>query len=247
MKRTSMIICLAVFVIMLNCTLGTAAAKVNTSKLTEYQQEQLERIDSRIADLRQQMENGYRYRFARLKTRTESKIRLLEVADKGEFSSLTAQAEIAQNVLELNNCEKYTRQVLWNAKNKNWKTGKLLATFQTRIAELKNNIYKRYETGYATLQMNKIYDLNVVLPKFEEKLKQNFKESRTEAVRGVISSIVCSRDKKSAVVGGKLVQQGDFLGEIKIAKINQDHIEFEKRDKSWTQKVGEPAGSYWSK
>jgi type II secretory pathway component PulC len=85
------------------------------------------------------------------------------------------------------------------------------------------------------------------LPKLEEKLKQNLKESKTKVAQGVISGIVYSQDKSSAVVDGKIVRQGDLLGGIKIAKIHRDHIEFEGQGKSWTQKPGQPAASYWSK
>jgi hypothetical protein len=122
MKRRNMTICLAVFIVMLNCTLGTAENKLDMSNLTEYQHEQLEKIDKYMADLRQTMEDNYRYRAAELKSRTENKIRLLEVADMEEsFSSLRAQAEVAQNVLEITNCLPPTRRFRLNAKRESRK------------------------------------------------------------------------------------------------------------------------------
>lgn len=265
MKRKNMTICLVVLTVMLNGTLGIAANKPNMSKLSEYQREQLEEIDRYIADLRRGMENNYRERAAELKSRAENKIRSLEVADKGVYSSLAEQAEVAKNVLELNNYGNFTRSFWRDAKKDNWKLdeyenvhlygpvyrkgrpARLFATFQTLVAESKNDIYRRYESGFATLQKNKMYSLNVVLPEIEEKLKRNLKEFRPKLTRGVISGIVYSQDKNSAVVDGKIVQQGDTLGEVKIVKIHHDHIEFEKRGKSWIQKIGEPAGSYWNR
>ena len=226
---------------------------------------QLEKTDRYIANLRRSMEDNYRYRASELKSRTENKIRLLEVADKGVFSSLRAQAEIAQNILELTNCVPPTRRFRLNAKRNNRKanerenyffyepasersrSARLFATFQSLIAESKNDVYRQYETGCVTLQKNKMYDLNVVLPKLEEKLKQNLKESKIKVAQGVVSGIVYSQSKSSAVVGGKVVQQGDFLDGVKIVKVHRDYIEFERQSKSWKQKPGEPAGSYWSK
>jgi len=261
---------------MLNCTLGIAANKPDMSKLTEHQQEQLKKIDTYIAGLRKSIEDNYRYRASQLKSRTDNKIRLLEVADMEESIFLPrTQAEIAQNVLELTNFVPPTRRFRINAKRNNRKanerenyffyeheyendflykpagersrSARLFATFRSLIAESKNNVYKKYKSGCVTLQKNKIYDLNVVLPKLEQKLKQNLKASETGTARGVISGIVYSQDKTSAVVGGKLVRQGDLLDGVKIARIHPDHIEFERNDKSWTQKTGQPAGSYWSK
>ena len=265
MKRKNMTICLTAFIVMLNCTLGIAAKKIDMSKLTEYQREQLEEIDRYIADLRRGIENNYRDRAAELKSRAEIKIRSLEVADKGVFSSLVEQAEIAKNILELNNSENFTRGFWRKAVSDEWKLdefenyfhfeptyrtirpAKLFTTFQTLVAASKNNIYKKYEAGFATLQKNKTYALNVLLPELEEKLKQNLTKSQDKIAGGVISGIVCSEDKNSAVVDGKIIQQGDTLGQIKVVKVHHEHIEFEKNGKNWTQKIGEPGGSYWNK
>ena len=184
MRRIKMTICLAVFIVMLSCTLGTAADK---PKLTE--EEQLGKIDRYMVDLRESLENNYQYRAAELKSRAERKIRLLEAASKNwHCCSLEERAEIAQRVLEINNCVPATRRFRINAKrdmrdaekrenyylygsvranygpistsdgpiNTRSRSTRLFASFQTLVAEAKNDVYKRYESGCVTLEKNKI-------------------------------------------------------------------------------------------
>jgi hypothetical protein len=121
----------------------------------------------------------------------------------------------------------------------------LYAKYQTAITYLKNDIHAQYESRIAKLQRSKEHDLKIFLPAFEKSLKQKIMAPKPKVANGVISGIVCSRDKNSAVIGGKIVQQGGSLGEVKVASIHPDHIEFERKSKRWKQKVGEPASSNW--
>ena len=53
----------------------------------------------------------------------------------------------------------------------------------------------------------------------------------------IIKGIVYSKDNPSAVVGNRVVHQGDKISGITVVKINKDSVEFEMDDKKWTQKV----------
>ncbi|TFG49399.1 MAG: hypothetical protein E4H40_03065 [Candidatus Brocadiia bacterium] len=55
----------------------------------------------------------------------------------------------------------------------------------------------------------------------------------------VITGILYSEDKASAVINGRIVYQGDEVLGAKIMKIERKSIEFEMDGKTWTQKVQE--------
>ncbi|MHC4439615.1 MAG: hypothetical protein ACYS3S_19840 [Planctomycetota bacterium] len=53
----------------------------------------------------------------------------------------------------------------------------------------------------------------------------------------IIRDIVYSKDKPSAVIGTRIVYQGDDINGMTIIKINRDSIEFEKDGERWKQNV----------
>ena len=53
----------------------------------------------------------------------------------------------------------------------------------------------------------------------------------------VVKGIVFSKNNPSAIIGNKIVQEGETLDGIKIIKINKDSVEFETSEKRWTQQV----------
>lgn len=50
-----------------------------------------------------------------------------------------------------------------------------------------------------------------------------------------ISGIIHSQDKPSAILGGRIVHEGDTQYGIKIIKIHKDKVEFEENGKRWVQ------------
>ena len=55
----------------------------------------------------------------------------------------------------------------------------------------------------------------------------------------VVTVIVYSEENASAVVAGKVVREGEMIEGFKVVKIYEDKVEFEKKGKSFTKKVGE--------
>jgi len=53
----------------------------------------------------------------------------------------------------------------------------------------------------------------------------------------VVKGIVYSQDKPSAVIGTRIVHEGDKVLGATVVKINVDSVEFEMDGKRWTQKV----------
>ncbi len=50
-----------------------------------------------------------------------------------------------------------------------------------------------------------------------------------------INGIIYSEEKPSAIIGGRIVHEGDTHYGVKIVKIHKDKIEFEENGKRWTQ------------
>ncbi len=64
---------------------------------------------------------------------------------------------------------------------------------------------------------------------------------------GVVTGIMYAEEKPSAVVGDKIVYEGDIVDGVKVVKIYRDKVEFEKKGKRWTQGVQEKPNRAWPK
>ena len=53
----------------------------------------------------------------------------------------------------------------------------------------------------------------------------------------VVKGIVYSDDDPSAVVGNRIVHEGDEIMGARVVKINRDSVVFEMDGKEWTQQV----------
>ena len=63
--------------------------------------------------------------------------------------------------------------------------------------------------------------------------------------QGRISYIVGTEDNHSALIGTKLVREGDIIDGVTVVKIYKDEVEFEKDGKRWTQKEGDAPDPAW--
>ena len=52
-----------------------------------------------------------------------------------------------------------------------------------------------------------------------------------------LKGILYSDDKPSAVIGDKIMYEGDSFNGIEIVKIRKTEVDFQRGDKSWTQQV----------
>jgi hypothetical protein len=50
---------------------------------------------------------------------------------------------------------------------------------------------------------------------------------------------------RGKVVKWKLIHEGDIINDVKIVKIYEDEVEFEKDGHRWTQKEGDEADPAW--
>ena len=66
-----------------------------------------------------------------------------------------------------------------------------------------------------------------------------------KAKEGVVKGIFYTEDNPSAVLGGRIVHEGDMVGGVKVLKIQTNKIEFEKNGSRWSQEVQEKPSPKW--
>lgn len=263
MKKKSLTIWVFIVVTTLVAPVNAAKDKKQTPQSLKQQKGQLEEIEKYISRRRQGIEDYYRGQLAELRLRAETEIRLLEVAEKAVYSSLAAQAEVAETVLHINSYG-YVRRGHFEStdgkllqikdSDREWYRGlqnaidkapKRFAMAQSRIAEKKNDILAKLEHEALRLENGKRYALTVGLADLEKRLKENVLKPKPEPTHGVVTGIVYSADKPSTVIDGKIVREGDTIHDVKVVKIHRDNVEFEKNGKVWKQKVRETTEKFW--
>jgi len=116
---------------------------------------------------------------------------------------------------------------------------------QSLITERKSDILAKMAFETADLERQKNYALTVTLPELEKQLKQDMLKPEPKLTRGLVTGIVYSADKPSAVIDRKIVHDGDVMYGTTVVKIYQDSVKFSKKSRNWEQKVQEPPKSYW--
>jgi len=66
-----------------------------------------------------------------------------------------------------------------------------------------------------------------------------------KAREGTVKGIFYTEDNPSAVIGDKIVHEGDVISGVKVLKIQTNRIEFEKNGSRWSQQVQEKPSPKW--
>lgn len=204
---------------------------------SEQRDQQLQEIQDYISWCHQAVENYYANQLFELQQRVEGEIRLLEVADKAVYTPLVVQAKVARTVLHIYNCGSYRDGIN--------KSAERFAVAQSLIAEKKSEILAKLEWETLCLKRQKEYALNVELPELEERLKENLVAAKPKPTLGLLSGLVYSKDKRSAVIDGTIVHERDVIHGARVLKIDKDAVQFEKSAWRWKQRVGQTPPAYW--
>lgn len=65
----------------------------------------------------------------------------------------------------------------------------------------------------------------------------SLKDAAISSNKVALKGILYSEDNSSAMVGNKIVKEGDIIDGIKVVKISKDTVEFEKDGQRWTQRT----------
>lgn len=209
-----------------------------------------EELKKDVLRRQQAIEYYYESRLTELQLRAQKKIELLDVVEKAAYSSLAAQAKVAEAVLDINGY-RYSRQ----ASNRNFDHGlqntldkapDRFAIAQSRVVETKNDILADSERKSLRLEKQKKHALTVGLANYEERLiEENTVKPKPKPTHGVVTGILYFKENPSAIIDGTVVYNGDEIHGVKVVNIRQNNVEFEKNGKGWNQKVQETAEKRW--
>jgi len=62
---------------------------------------------------------------------------------------------------------------------------------------------------------------------------------------GLVTGIVFSKDKPSAVIGCEVLCEGDITHGVTVVKIFKDKVQFEKNGRRWMQAVRQRPAGHW--
>jgi hypothetical protein len=83
----------------------------------------------------------------------------------------------------------------------------------------------------------KALKLDVVAKKLEAKKNAALGKRMAERKLGTVTAILHSETNSCALINQNLVHEGDITNGVKVVKINQYEVEFEKDGQRWSQKV----------
>jgi hypothetical protein len=214
--------------------LVVAPARTQEQKSVTNINEQLQSIEAYISKSRLQTERYYADRLSALKFRADKEIRQLEEAEKGKLAA-TGEMKKRQYF------EDYG-VILSDGLN----SKEQIDATDKQIAARTKNIMANLELDIQYLEQQKNYDLTVRLPSLEAQLKDDLLTPRPEPLRGTVTGILLSKEKQLALINHEIVTTGDVLYGVKIIRILQDAVEFEKGGKVWKQGPGEsPDNTGW--
>ena len=114
---------------------------------------------------------------------------------------------------------------------------KLDAT-ETQAAADKNNLKSQLDT--VTEQLIRQYELQSLQ-------KQTGNANKTAPLtRGKLVAILFSPQNPSVVIDDNILHTGDSLHGVKVIEIYPDSVEFEKNEKTWTQKLYQKPPAQWN-
>ncbi|OHB59106.1 MAG: hypothetical protein A2Y12_12810 [Planctomycetes bacterium GWF2_42_9] len=233
---------------------------------------EIEEIDNYISRLRLEIESEYKYRIVQANQWTQAEINLLEVPDKAVFANLTEQADLSQTILNINNLDYILPEPFYPGieRTRLFRDGPFISTgygettakfhrrpespklaamrfaeVQTRITERKSRLMTMQDYEIVNIERQKEYALNIILPNLEKRLKENLAKPQPNETNGLITAIIYSPDKSSAVIDSEIVHNGDTIHGVKVKQIHNNKIEFERDAVTWEQQVQQTPSNYW--
>ena len=236
MKKNSLTI-LTFFLLALLYGFVHADADENSRQIpTEQQKEKLAEIDKYITWQRQAMEDIYQSRISRIRLLAEEKARLIEEAQAALRDISKVQDQTAQADLEETTARNVFREIIENSPQRLTERQNAIDRDKADLARLERQI----------LQLEKQKDLlSGNLNQLEKQLKENALKPEPKPTRGMVTGIVFSRDKQTALIDRRIVHPRDKIHGVMIAGIQPDTVNFEKNGAGWTQKVRQFPHENW--
>ena len=215
-----------------------------SAQQTDDSNKQLTEIEQYISGRRKAIDNYYTDRILDLRLNARAEIRLLELAEqpKPDFIFLDEWADFVEKIAQINYLENGSRKLL---RTKTYSPAERLAVVLNKIARRKNDLISQMEWDAVMLERQKKYAANGGLEYLQEKLKENLSQAKPQTTHGVIAGIIYSADDPVSIIDGTIVRQNENIHGVKIVKILEDRVEFEKNGRTWTQKIREIQKDNW--
>jgi hypothetical protein len=234
------------------------AGQSQVQAVTDEQQAKLKQIDKYIESCKKDINFRYSTWIAELQAKEDDQQRLNSIGNPEMFipENFVAWTEYIKDVLDLRGVDLRNDPQFTHTFDKFRGSGlsiierfdlapKLMAIAEKRLVKDENRALRGYTAAQVQLEQEREYALNVQLPAFQEQLRNNVLNPPQPPAEGTVSGVVYSDDMATAVIGTKIVHQGEKTGDIKVVKISSEGVEFEKNGHKWTQKIGEAASSQW--
>jgi hypothetical protein len=247
-----------VLILILGCFFVVVACKAEGKEL-DQQRNKFEEIEKYISEQRRNIEEYYKNQKFELEQRSQSEVRLLKVADSAVFASLTEQADVAKMVLHINN---YGYAAPWYLMNRTEEMLKLkgargdekcriqkgpeqFVIARSQIAEIENRILAKSEWEIIRLEKWKENALTVYLSELKKRLEEQLLKPETKETLGMVTGIIHSKERPSAIVDRIIVHEGDKVHGVTIIQIRRDKVALEKNGIKWEQEVRQSPQAYW--
>ena len=253
MKR---IILLATAAALMALCITASAATENT--LTDEQRARLAEIEQYIQAQKQNMENYYTAKQMTSDEQSNYRLAVLRAGDNNKILtggflgwSIYIDEVLRLGGVDLSKDKEYSRikaefngHELMDVQRLNL-TPRMLAIAECRLAEEEFRLRQQCESEKVQTENQKRYVIDAQLADLEAKLKDNVMNPPKPVPDGVVTGILYSKDKPSAIVGSQIVHPGEKIGKVKVTAISPDSVEFEKGGTRWTQQTGEEPGADW--
>lgn len=87
--------------------------------------------------------------------------------------------------------------------------------------------------------------LHSINPRTASSSPASHSQERPDVQKGRVTAIMYSSAKVSAIVGSRLVHEGDTLGDVKVVKIEKHRVHFRKRGIQWSQTLQDQPSKNW--
>jgi hypothetical protein len=240
---------------------AVALGQTETQTITDEQKAKFEKTDIYIEQQRQKINDDYANQLDEIRAKKANELLRLENINPDLYvrGGFFGWAGYVQNVLDLGGIDLFEdsqfaetfRDLRDNGRGLTTVeqldlTPRLLAIAMDRFAAEKSRALRGFNAAERQLEQERISALNIHLSRYNEQVRYVELNPPQAKPSGMISGILYSADKPAAIVGPKIVYQGDKLGNVQAVKIDRDTVEFDKSGKTWKQKVGEaPSSSLW--
>lgn len=176
-----------------------------------------------------------------LVAKTERMLQLESEIDNYGYRAPSYLASRSERILQLKN----ERESYGDFEDSFEKSPKRFAVAHSLIAERKNRILAKLEWETVNLEQRKQYALTDGLAQFEKRLKEDVLKPKPKVTRGVVTGVLYSVYKPSAIVDHKIVHEGDTIHGVTVVKIYKDKVRFSEKGRDWEQEVQQSPEAYW--